>query len=86
MPRQGAVEFYALSTCIWCRRTREWLEDNGVPFNLHYMDLLEGEERSKAQRELERHVSRMSYPVIVANDGDVVIQGYQPEQFEEEIR
>ncbi len=85
MPRRGVVDFYALSTCIWCRRTRDWLEENGVPYRVHYMDLLEGEEKWEALREMERHVSRVSYPILIAEGGDIVIQGYHPDQFEEDL-
>ena len=37
--------FYGLSTCIWCKRTRKFLKDQGVSFEYVYVDLLKGQER-----------------------------------------
>lgn len=78
------VVLFALSTCIWCRKTRNWLEQKGVEFKLHHMDLLTGAEKQAALDEMNRHVERIAYPVVVI-DGSTVIQGYHPDMLEEEL-
>lgn len=79
------VIVYALSTCIWCRKTLAWLDEHGVQYQRIYMDLLDGQERERAQQEALRVVNHLSYPVLVIDGGRKVIQGYKPEQFEEEL-
>ena len=45
---EHTVMLYALSTCIWCRKTRQLLEDEKVTYDYLYVDLLEGEEGYQA--------------------------------------
>ena len=44
---RGDVMLYALSTCAWCRKTKELLRKLGVEFRYIDIDLLEGEEKEK---------------------------------------
>ena len=46
-----SVTLYALSTCIWCRKTRQYLEDQKVAFDFVYVDLLQGDEREVVKEE-----------------------------------
>ena len=36
---KGKIMLYALSTCIWCKKTRELLQSSGVAFDYIYVDL-----------------------------------------------
>jgi len=37
---KGKVVMYGLSTCVWCKKTRQLLTDLGVDFDYIYVDLL----------------------------------------------
>ena len=37
----GDVKLYALSTCIHCKKTKEFLTDSGISFDYLFVDLLE---------------------------------------------
>jgi glutaredoxin-like protein NrdH len=37
---KGKVVMYGLSTCIWCKKTRQLLTDLGMDFDYVYVDLL----------------------------------------------
>ena len=78
------VIFYGLSTCVWCRRTRQFLEDQGVKFDYVYVDLLKGQERKEAMEQVRRWNSAVSFPTIVVDDGQCVI-GYKPEKLKEAL-
>lgn len=67
---------YALSTCIWCRKTRQFLEDEGITFDFIYVDLLEGDEREAAKDAIRVWNSRVSFPTVVINNETCVI-GYK---------
>jgi len=75
----GRIVLYALSTCGWCRKTRNLLEEMGVDFFYIYVDLLQGEESFQAKKEVLRLNPRGSFPTIVVND-ETSIAGFDEEQ------
>ena len=81
---RGKIVFYALSTCGWCRKTKEFLKEKGVEYHFVYVDLLPPDEKDEVMRELERWNPMRSFPTLVFND-DKVIVGYKPEEIEEAI-
>ena len=74
--------FYGLSTCIWCRRTRQFLEDRGVEFDFVYVDLLKGQEREEAIKQVRHWNPAVSFPTIVVDNNQCVV-GYKTERLEE---
>lgn len=81
---RGRIMLYALSTCGWCARTKDLLTDLGVEFSYLYVDLLQGEERDRVVREVERWNPRLSFPTVVINDAKVVV-GYQESEIREAL-
>ncbi len=77
--------FYGLSTCVWCRRTRQFLEDQGVKFDYVYVDLLKGQEREEAIEQVRSWNSAVSFPTVVVGDEQCVV-GYKPEKLKEALR
>jgi glutaredoxin len=67
------VMLYALSTCIWCRRTRRFLEANDVAFDYIYVDLLEGLEREDVLSKVRRWNPSASFPTLVVDDDQCVV-------------
>ena len=76
--------FYGLSTCVWCKRTRQFLEDQGVAFDYVYVDLLKGQEREEAVEQVRCWNSAVSFPTVVVDDSQCVI-GYKPEKLKEAL-
>lgn len=79
-----AVTFYGLSTCIWCRKTRQFLEEQGVAFDYIYVDLLEGQEQEEAKRQVRQWNPAISFPTIVI-DGTQCIVGYNPQKLKKAL-
>jgi glutaredoxin-like protein NrdH len=77
-----AVIFYGLSTCIWCKRSRKFLEEQNVSFDFVYVDLLGGDERKAAVEEIASWNPGKNFPTIVIDGKDVVV-GYRPEKLRE---
>ena len=75
--------FYGLSTCIWCKRTRRFLESQGVKFDYVYVDLLRGQEREEVVEQVRRWNPAVSFPTVVIDDKCVV--GYKPEKLKEAL-
>ena len=82
---QKKVEFFGLSTCGWCRKTKQWLDENGIEYILVYVDKAEGAEREKHQERMQQFADRQAFPLVVIDDGEVVIQGYHVDEFEEAL-
>ena len=66
------VKLYALSTCGWCRKTKNLLDDNDVEYDLVYVDQLSKEEKEEVLVEVRKWNPRCSFPTVVVDDKDVV--------------
>lgn len=73
------VTFYSLSTCIWCRKTRQHLDDFGVEYELVIMDKLSGDERAEAMEALAHANPKKSFPTLVFDENNVVV-GFKPDE------
>ena len=72
------VKVYALSTCPYCRRTKQFLKDNGIECDIVDVDLLKGKEQDDVLDEIERITGRQSFPVVLI--GPEVIVGHNEEK------
>lgn len=76
------IKLYALSTCGWCRKTKAFLDDNDVEYELFYVDLMDGEEKDRVLAEVRKWNPRSSFPTIVVDERESVA-GFKPEQLRE---
>jgi glutaredoxin-like protein NrdH len=65
------VTLYALSTCGWCRRTKELLDSMGVQYDYIYVDQTSGDERTEAMNKVRELNPRGSYPTVQI-DGETI--------------
>jgi glutaredoxin-like protein NrdH len=78
---RGKVMMYGLSTCVWCKKTKQLLTDLGVDFDYMYVDRLDGEEEGRVVQEIRRFNPSVSFPTTIIN-GEKAIVGFK----EKEIR
>jgi len=76
--------FYGLSTCIWCKKTRQFLEESGIAFDYTYLDLLEGDERKAAIEEVRKWNPSVNFPTLVIDDAECIV-GYEPDAIKEKL-
>ena len=69
---RGQVRLFALSTCIWCKKTKEFLSSLGVAFEFIYVDLLKGEERAEAIAEVKKYNPSLSFPTLIIGEKCIV--------------
>ena len=81
---RGEIVLYALSTCGWCRKTKEFLNTLGVEYSFVDVDLLDDKEREPVSDEVRRWNPRCSFPTVVIND-KVGIVGYAKQEIKEAI-
>jgi len=78
------VKFYGLSTCVWCKRTRQLLEENDVAFDFFYVDLLKGKERDEIIDQVREWNRATSFPTVVVNEQECIV-GYKPDEIKEAL-
>ena len=71
----GNVMLYALSTCVWCKKTKQLLADLGVAYDYTFVDLLEGAEQQEAIAEIKKSNPSCSFPTLLVNGQCIV--GFQ---------
>jgi len=81
---KGKIMLYALSTCGWCKKTKELLNDLGVAYSFVYVDLLEGNEKENTVDEVKKWNPRCSFPTLVINDRECIV-GFKEEQIKEAL-
>jgi len=75
---QQKIILYALLSCPYCRRLKEYLDDKGINYDLILVDLLTGEERTSALDNLKQKNPALSFPTLII--GNRVIVGFQPKE------
>lgn len=75
----GDIFLYAISTCIWCKKTRELLDKCKVCYRYIYVDLLIGKEQDKIKKKLRKYNPSCSYPTLVINKKECII-GFNEEK------
>lgn len=70
---KGKIELYALSTCGWCAKTKQLLNDLGVEYWFVFVDLLPPEEMEEAIRTVERYNPHGSFPTMVIDDSRTIV-------------
>ena len=77
------VMVYALSTCPWCRKTKQWFDDSKIPYEAVDVDKLPDEEQD-AVADKAYELGGRRFPVVVIN-GEVIV-GFSPDKFLEHLK
>ena len=70
---EGDVFLFALSTCIWCRKTKALLGELGIAYRYVDADLANGDDRQEIMDQLTRWNRARSFPTLVINDERAII-------------
>jgi glutaredoxin len=81
---KGNLVLYALSTCIWCKKTKSLLADLGIEYYYIDVDLLEGIDKTQITEELKRWNPMSSFPTLVI-DNQRCIVGFNETKIKAEL-
>jgi glutaredoxin-like protein NrdH len=81
---RGGIMLYALSTCVWCKKTKAFLNDLGVEYRYLDVDLVPAGEKEAVLAEMGRWNPSRNFPTIVINNRTAVV-GFQPERIKEAL-
>jgi glutaredoxin-like protein NrdH len=79
---QHKVTLYALSTCVWCKMTKQLFDDNGLEYEYVYVDLLNEDDKQKAHAAVLSKGGNLSYPTTIVDD-KIAITGFRKDKFKE---
>lgn len=82
--KMGRILLYALSTCVWCRKTKQLLDELGADYNFIDVDLLSGEERNKILEEIKKLNPRCSFPTMAIDDKCII--GFDEQKIREALK
>jgi len=82
---KGKILLYALSTCGWCKKTKELLNKLGVEYSYIYVDLVKDSKKDKVINEVKKFNPRNSFPTIVINDKKCIV-GYKEDEIREALK
>ena len=78
------VMIYALSTCVWCKMTKQYLNDNNVEYEFVDVDLAEENDKQKIRETITSKGGSLSYPTTIV-DGNRVITGFRKDLLKEAL-
>ena len=61
---QEPVSMYSFTTCPFCRKAKDYLEEQSIPYKAIELDLLPGNEGNEIRAELGRMTKRTSVPSL----------------------
>jgi glutaredoxin len=73
------IFMYTLSTCPWCRKTKQFFKERNIPFEYVDYDLQDEEKQEKIMDEMSRSGGGMAFPYVKI--GEIIVVGYNPEKY-----
>jgi glutaredoxin-like protein NrdH len=80
------VKIYTLSTCGWCKKTKELLKALDVEYEYVDVDTLSGDDIQEASEEVKKFNPYRTYPTIIIDNGKHVILGFNDKEIKEKLR
>ena len=78
------VVLYALSTCAWCKMTKQFLKDNKIEFEYVDVDLCTEEDKQEIHQHIKSKGGSFSYPTVIVDDS-MLIAGFRKDKLKEAL-
>ncbi len=78
------VVVYALSTCVWCKMTKQFLKDNDIGFEFIDVDTAAPQEKEEVHQQILNKGGNLSYPTIIVDD-KTLITGFRKDLLKEAL-
>ena len=83
--KSANLMLYALSTCVWCQKTKQFLDELGVAYDYEYIDNLEGDLRDKAMDKVKVWNPKCTFPTLVIDNKKCIV-GFKEEEIREAVK
>ena len=78
------VFIYALSTCGWCKLTKQFMGDQGCAYEYIDVDLASSEEKREIGSFFKERNIPLGFPATIIDD-EIIISAYRPDKFKEAL-
>ncbi len=78
------ILLYAISTCGWCRKAKNFFKDNDIEYEYVDVDLCSDEDREKIRKDIRKRGGQLNYPTIIV-DEKTLITGFQEDRIKEAL-
>jgi len=76
------IFLFTLSTCVWCKKTKAFLNKMGLDYKYVDMDTLPEKEQEEAKKDQMKYNQDCSYPYMVVDNKKCII-GFKPDEYSE---
>lgn len=82
---KGKIVLYTLSTCIWCRKVKDLLNQLGAEYDYIEVDLLDETEKLQAVNDIKKWNPACSFPTMTLNEKKCII-GFAEDEIRAELK
>ncbi len=82
--KEPKLFLYTLSTCGWCKKTKEFLKENEMTYEYVDVDKVNRDEQKEVIIELKKRGAPLAFPIIIIDD-EQLISGFKKQAIEEAI-
>jgi glutaredoxin-like protein NrdH len=76
------VLLYAISTCGWCKRAKQFLKDNDVEFEYVDIDMCNMADKQKIRQDIRSRGGTLAYPTLII-DNEILLTGAPRDKLKE---
>ncbi len=80
--KKAKIILYALSTCQWCSKTKNLLNDLGLEYYYGDVDLAEVKDKNEMIKEIKKCNPSVSFPTMLVDDKDCIV-GFDEDKIKE---
>ncbi len=89
--QKSEIYYFSLTTCVYCKKGINWLNDRNIAFKWLYLDDYSQEEKQKIKHWVQKKYnlsSRMASPFVIFRneERDFISNGYDPEYWKAKAR
>lgn len=82
---KGDIKLYALSTCIWCGKTKKLLSELDIGYECIDVDLLDYDKQQDIIKEIKKFNPGGGFPTMVIDDEECIV-GFDEEKIREKFQ
>ena len=82
--KKADVLLFALSTCVWCNKTKKLLSDLGIDYHYVYVDLADKNDLQEIESELKKWNPAGGFPTMVIDNKECIV-GFQPDEIKKRL-
>ena len=83
--KKHKIILYAISTCGWCKRTKQTLKDLDIEYEYIDIDLSSREDKKEVTKDILSRKGRLAYPTVII-DNKILLTGPSKEKLREVLK